>query len=366
MATVLKKKNKKLFLSLLPLLLIIGALSVYSWNTPQTTTVQLVDSTSNIETAYDYKATMSPNILYPKGGTVEVGDTLFKKITTSIPFDLKTTIKSEEEVLAKGTYDIQLIVKAGDIWQRTYPLQNNQTFELKGTDIPVIDNIYKIDLTQLNTFITQVEEETGVRHSQYDLEVVPTIQGVLQYSNMERDIQVQDKLIFHYLYDEIKLASEKSFATSIHFNESQTSTNPFRFLGLSLPLIPIRATSTTMFILLLLTIVFSFKYLDSSRVKVIKTEAEKLNKKYGSRIIKLSRQIKFEGKTVVPFDTFKSLLKIADEKEQPIFFYEDANDPSQMYLIVDGIYVYTFEPCVIDAPTVTTKDTGNGKAYVVS
>ncbi|MFS0689419.1 DUF5305 family protein [Sporosarcina sp. 179-K 8C2 HS] len=364
MATVLKKNNKKLFLSLLPLLLIIGALSIYSWMTPQTTTVQLVDSTSNIETAFAYKATMSPNILYPEGGTVDVGDTLFKKITAAIPLDLKTIIKSEEEVLAKGTYDIQLIVKAGDIWQRTYPLQSKQTFEQKGKDISVIDNVYKIDLTQLNAFITQVEEETGVRQSQYDLEVVPTIHGVIQYADMERELQVQDKLIFHYLYDEIKLASEKSFTTAVQFNESETTANPFSLLELTLPLITVRITTTVLSVILLLSIIFSFKYLDTGRVRPVKSESEKLNKKYGSRMIRISQLIDFTGKTVIPFDTFKSLLKIADEKEQPIFFYENGNDRSQLYLIVDGAYVYTFEPRT-DAPTVPNKETGNGKAYVV-
>ena len=65
-------------------------------------------NTSQIETSYDYKATITPNILYPNGGTVEVGDTIFKKITTAIPFNLKSTINSDNEVIAKGTYEVQL------------------------------------------------------------------------------------------------------------------------------------------------------------------------------------------------------------------------------------------------------------------
>ena len=124
---------------------------------------------------YDYKATITPNILYPNGGTVEVGDTIFKKITTAIPFNLKSTINSDNEVIAKGTHEVQLLVNAGDLWERSFPLEQKKSFEQKGTEISLIDTAYKIDLGKVNTFITQVEEETGIRPSQYTIEVVPNI-----------------------------------------------------------------------------------------------------------------------------------------------------------------------------------------------
>lgn len=367
LATVLKKNNKKLFLSLLSLLLIVAVLSIYSWITPRTTTLQPDDRTPEIETTYTYKAMIKPNVLYPNGGTIEVGDTLYKKITTAIPFDLKTVINAEEEVLVKGIYDVQLLIKAEDIWEKAFPLQNKQSFEQRGTDISVIDNSYQIDLDQVKSFILQVEDETGIRHSQYELEVVPTIQGEIQYADRVRDFDIQDKLEFDYFSEEIQLASDKRFTTAIQFNDTQTIVNSFSILGFSLPLIPVRITSTTLFVLLLLSILFSLVYLDEGPVKkAVKPEAERLNKKYGRRLIRISQQINFEGKTIVPFETFKSMLKIADEIEQPIFFYENGNDHSQLYLIVDVVCVYMYEPRTAETPAVPNKGTGHGNAYVVS
>lgn len=365
LATVLKKNNKKLFLTLLSILLIMGVLSIYSWVTPRTTTLELEDTIPRMETTFAYKAIVKPNALHPKGGTVEAGDTLYKNVTTAIPFDLFAVIRSKDDMVVNGTFNVQLRIKAGDEWSRTFPLKNNQLFDYKGKTIPIIDSSYQIDLAQVKAFILQVEKETGVRHSQYELEVVPTIQGNVEYADIVRDFDFQDTLKFNYLSEEIKLASEKSFSSAIHPNGSQIVMNPFNLLGFSLPLLPVRITSTSLFLLLLLSILFSFNYLKEETITSDKSEAVRFNKKYRKRVIRIFQQIDVEGKTIVPFASFSSMLKIADYIEQPILYYENAIDHSGMYLIVDVVCVYTFVPSMEVSPSIPIKDTGSGKAYVV-
>lgn len=365
LATVLKKSNKKLFLSLLSLLIVMGGLSVYSWIRPKTTTLPAVDSAPRIETTYAYQAVVTPNVLHPKGGTIEVGDTIYPKITTAIPFDVTSVISAEEEVLAKGTYEVQLLIKAGDNWERAFSLQNKQNFEEKGMDISVIDSSYEIDLAQVKAFILQLENETGVRQSQYELEIVPTIQGVLQYSDKLTEIDIQDRLLFNYLSEEIKLASAKVFSTAILPDESQAMTTSFSVLGFSFSLLLVRISSTSLFLLLLVSILFSLVYLDEGPVNAVTSEAEELTKKYGRRVIPISKQIDVEGKTIVPFASFTSMLKIADEIEQPIFFYGNGNEHSEMYLIVDVLCVYTYAPSTNAEPTKPNKDLGKRKEFVI-
>lgn len=365
LATVLKKNNKKLFVSLLSLLLIVGIVTIYTWIIPNANTAQSEDGIPKIVTAFDYKAMVTPNVLHPNGGTVEAGETLYKNITTAIPFDLKSVISADEEVLVKGSYEVQLLIKAGGNWERAFPLQSKQSFEGKGTDISVIDSSYHIDLAQVKTFILQVENETGVRHPKYELEVVPTIQGELHYSDKVKEIDIEDKLIFDYLPLEIKLASEKDYSTAIQPNDSQTLTTPFNVLGFSIPLLVIRIVWTSLFLLLLLSILFSLVYLDEGPVSDGTSEAERLSKKYGRRVIPIAEQIDFTGKTIVHFATFTSVLKIADEIEQPIFFYEDGNDDSQMYLIVDLFCVYTYAPNTDIPPARITKNLANRKEYAI-
>ena len=134
-SNLLNKKNKKLKFYLAGLLIIAATVSVFSFLQPTTTTSQSNDNTAQFGTSYDYKATITPNILYPKGGTIDVGNTIFKKITTAIPINLTSIINADNEVTATGTYEIQLIVKAGELWERVFPLTEKQAFELKGTEI---------------------------------------------------------------------------------------------------------------------------------------------------------------------------------------------------------------------------------------
>ncbi|WP_342600202.1 hypothetical protein MHB48_03650 [Psychrobacillus sp. FSL H8-0483] len=63
-ANFYRENNTKLTFILLPLLIVFVAISVYSLSRPVTTTNQINGNTSQIETVYDYKATITPNVLY--------------------------------------------------------------------------------------------------------------------------------------------------------------------------------------------------------------------------------------------------------------------------------------------------------------
>lgn len=361
-----KENNKILIITLVALLIISVAISIYSMMQPTTTTNEFNNNTSQLETIYDYKATIIPNILNPNGGTVEVGDTIFKKITTAIPVYLKSTINSEVEVNAKGTNHLQLVVKAGEFWEKIFPLQEIQSFELKGTEISILNNTYNINLEKVKSFITQVEEETGIRSNQYTIEVLPNIQGTISYGAVKKEILMDDKLIFQYSNDEIKLVSEKIFTSVVPFTTTEKTTNMFNIFGLSLPLIPVRITSSILSILLLIPTIFGVKKLLIIRVKPIKTQVEKINKKYRSRIITVSKELNGAQKSIITLQSFKSILQISDEKELPIFFSKVHQDGSAVYFIVDGDYLYNFETGCEDLVRNKNKDTGIIRAYAES
>jgi len=63
-ANFFRENNKKLTFNLLSLLIVFVAISVYSLSQTVTTTNQINDNTSQIETVYDYKATITTNVLY--------------------------------------------------------------------------------------------------------------------------------------------------------------------------------------------------------------------------------------------------------------------------------------------------------------
>ncbi|QUW23535.1 hypothetical protein JSQ81_08555 [Sporosarcina sp. Marseille-Q4063] len=362
-SNLLNKKNKKLKFSLTGLLIIAATVSVSSFLQSTTTTSQINDNTAQFGTSYEYQATITPNILYPKGGTVDVENTIFKKITTAIPINLTSTIKSDNEVTAAGTYEIQLIVKAGELWERVFPLQEKQVFELKGTELILIDNNFDIALTEINSFITQVEEETGIRSDQYLLEVVPTINGTITYDGKEMPIPEQENLVFQSSYEEIVLISDKSFTSAIPFTSSEIITNTFNFFGTALPLVPVRIISMILSILLLLPIIYLNASLVATRKKTSTTQVDKINKKYGSRLIPVSQKINSDDKTMITLQSFKSIIKIADEKELPIFYYRTHQDGSAVYFIADGDYLYRYETVKLTIARSTEEILDGDEAY---
>lgn len=358
-----KENNKKIVFTLVILLIISVPISVYSLVKPISTSNQITDNSLEISTSYDYKATIKPNILYPDGGTVEVGNTIFKKITTSIPVHLKSTINSENVVIAKGSQEIHLIVKAGEFWERTFPLAQKQTFEQKGKQIPIIDNTFNVNLEEVNTFIAKVEEETGISPNQYAIEIVPNILGTINYEGRERDFQLDDKLVFQYSFDEITLASEKTFSSETPFMSSEVITNSFTVFGFSMPLILIRTISTLIASILLIVLIYTNKNLLLNRNKPIRSQVDKINKKYGNRIITVSQKLNIDLKSIITLSSFTSILKVADEKELPIFCHKIHEDGTALYFIVDGDYVYNYETIKSALIHTTEKGIISEKAY---
>lgn len=360
---LLKKISQKTNLLLGLTLLLTATVSVYSLLKPVTTTNENTDNSVHIGTTYDYKAKVMPNILYPNGGTIEAGDAIFRKITTAIPVNLKTTVNFGDEITVKGTHEVQLVINANGLWEKSFPLDQQQSFEQKGTEISIIDKSYQIDLEKINAFIIQVEEETGIKSAQYTIEVVPNIFGTINNAGTEWDFQVQDKLIFQYAHDEIKLASEKAFTSAISFSKPEVITNTFNLLGLALPLALVRTVSVLGSFMLVITLV----YLNKSRLIIRKapvpSQIERINKKYGSRIIQVSERENIAQKSIITVTSFKSILRIADEKELSIFFQKVHYDGRAVYFIVEGDFLYTYETVKIDLARNTRKAVRSDELY---
>lgn len=364
LAKIFKKNNKNLFIILIILLAVSTTLSVFSLLQPTTITNQTSGNTPQIVTNYDYKATITPNILYPNGGTIDAGETIFKKITTAIPFNLNSTIHSQGEITAEGTYEVQLVIKAGGFWERAFPLEQKQTFHLSGTTLPVIDQAFTIDLEKIYDFIMQVEHETDIRPSEYSIEVVPNIEGTIHSAGKELAIPKQDNLIFQYLYEEMTLASDTTFTSQLTpVVATQIMPNSFNLFGLSVPLASIRISSTILSFFLLLSIIYLRKSTLTQRSTL--PCIEKINKKYAKRLIPVTQKINVNENSIFTLDSFKSILKIADEKELPIFFCKNHQVGSAEYFIVDGNYVYSYQTALTGVVQGAADESEKGKAYAI-
>jgi hypothetical protein len=315
------------------------AIVIYSFLQPTTSTMTTHSNPTEMKTMYDYKATIKPNVLNTTGGTVPVGETILKKITTAIPIDMKTVITSTEEVIVEGEHEVQLTVVAQDLWEKTFPLEQKRSFQQQGTTVSVLDGNYTIDLEKINAFITQAEEETGITPSKYSLLISPMIKGTISYDGVEREIQAEENLVFHYLFDSIVLASEKEYASPVQFGSIETVENTISFLGVVIPVTNVRISSLLVTLVLLLLWIYLYNMIKPRKRK---SQIDLIHKKYGKRIIAVSRNEGMDGKSILLLSDIKSLLKIADEKELPIFVQQEGVEKAS-YFIVDGNQLYKYE-----------------------
>ena len=359
----MKNNAKAVFYALLLLAVISGVVLVQSLLQPLTTTSEFNDNNANLETSYDYKATITRNVLYPKGGTIDVGDTIFTKITTAIPFDLTTSLSLDHEATIRGSHEVQLVIIAGELWSRVFPLENKQLFELTGTDLAVIDKPYEVKLNEITTFIAQVEEETGIRADQYSIVIAPNIEGTIAYAGETIPFPEQESLVFQLTNDELILLSEKSFKNATHFTSTGIMTNGFKFFGSSLSLVHVRVISSIFSFLMLLSLIYLYPILIASRKNTSKNQVDKINKKYGNRIIPVSQKVNSDNKTMITLQSFNSIIKIADEKELPIFYHQIHQDESAIYFIADGDYLYNYETIILTTARSTEEILDGDEAY---
>lgn len=336
-------------------------MSIYSWSQPTTNTIQMNENTSQIQTSYDYKTTIIPSILYPNGGTVKAGDTIFKNITKEIPFTLVTSITSEVPVSANVSHEVNLLLKAGGLWERSFPLEGKQSFEQNGTELPIINGAYKIDLEMIKAFITKVEEEIGIRPEKYTIEVIPNVQGAISFNGTEQDVQMEDRLIFQVSFEEIILASEKEFTSSLPFKTTKVIPNTINLFGLEASPALARIISSFFSLLFAIVIIYLNKEFVANRKKNAPSQGEKINKKYGNRLIPVSNRVEVGQKSIVTLNSFKDIIQIADAKELPIFYYNLQMEESKLYFLIDGDYMYQYEINEIELARSRSRSRGKNK-----
>lgn len=332
-------KGKKFQFSILILCIISTSIAIYSWLQPNKITSENVDNDLQIKTQYDYQATISPNILYPDGGVIEKKKELVKAILSDIPFTINSTIRSDKPVTVKGSYEIQLIVKADNIWEKKFTIGEKKNFSGNGTEISIFKgDRFKIDYESVSDFISDVEEELSIQPEYYSLIVQPYVNGIIQYNDSTQVLTLQDQLVFQDYFENVILGSDTEYSSSLPFTTSTVTENEISLFKFTIPLILVRLISSVLALLFLaiyLLLIVKFKQKQSVQEKIIRKHKDKL--------IPLSKQIETYNHSVVHLHSFKSLLQISDSKELPIFYVSSSIDHATVYFIIDSYYIFQYK-----------------------
>jgi uncharacterized membrane protein len=348
MKNINKSKLKNLIVSSKFTIFVVGSLliSLYfaatSMLQPANQNLTTVENTLQQKTEFSYMANVQPSKLYPEGGLVEPDSIIFEKVTKDIPTTIHTSITSVKNIEVEGTFQPTLTIEAGEFWKKELPLGEKQSFQYKGNEQNIVDGTYSINLNEIKDLIETVEEEINVSPDNYLLKVNPNISGNIRYDGNEISVNEGGELIFEYGYNKITLVSEQEFITEIPFENQKAIENTYTILGLTGSLLTVRVLSIISSIILILLLIYRFVMVKENK-KARTSEAEKLDQKYASRLVTVTKKIEIVNKSFLILESFDALLQVSDEKELPIFRYEDSNKEEVVYFIIDVDYIFSFE-----------------------
>lgn len=351
--TTFKRNKYKIFFIFVAVLWIISTfLTLKAFRQPLELEQKSLLNTITEKTVFEYNAEVIPCTLYPSGGVVTPEGHVMTAITSRINIHMESWVTSQKPVEVKGSQEILLKLVAENLWEREFIISNKSQFNLTGDKNQLIMGDYGINPHDFINYIDKVEEETKIRAGRYYIKIKPVLEGEIVYKDTTLNFDPTPELVFEIGNNQLSLVKNqiKDQTGDVPKNKLEFSKNtpieiiniipqPFVIFGKSFSPIKARVVLATLSII---TFAIIIKILWSRRKELSKsmTESQKIDKKYSSRIIKVDQEYKLDN----PFylESFKTLLKIADEKEQPILRFR-TRERYTSYCVIDGRqqYVYT-------------------------
>jgi hypothetical protein len=303
------------------------------------------------KTAMDYSVEVIPCLLYPEGGIIKTDSPILTNITDSINICLTSTISAERPVVVQGTYQIIARLVSEGVWEKEFVFKEETPIRVE-EDAPFINLEHKIVPSYYQGFIEAVEEDTRTRSSKYLLTIKPLVEWDIIFNDNRIPLDSTPEFTFELTNGLMKLVNEApddlmdphsplnsktEFVKEDVIERTEISAQKYNLFGWDFSIIASRYVFAIIS-LLLLVYLLSLLVREKRLIKQALTEAERIDKKYRSKIIPVKRLLDTQ---LLNLESFKALLKIADEKEQPIFRYRESDD-TVIYYVVDGDHVFSY------------------------
>lgn len=321
---------------------------------------KVVENMISEKTSFNYKVEVVPCTLFPDGGIVEPNDTMYSNITKAIHLNLVSSVTSDKPITVQGSKKVVLMLIAEGLWQREFILEPKNGFNLQGNDNKVVQNDYVIDVKNIAAYIEKVEKEILISPGKYLLKVKPEIEGNVIYEDYKLPMDSTPEISFEFS-GQIKLIGEREFTKETSIETAIIINQNFKLFNMKLPLMTARyvfsIASLLLFGMVTLGIYMSIK---TSKIEI--PEALKIDKKYNNKLIIIDKNITMLNKVNVSIKSFKALIQLSDDKEQPILRYKNSDIERVFYYVIDGdcIYSYSADDKVEDLSLLEVSTSGSG------
>jgi hypothetical protein len=334
----MKKSWIKNFIPSLAILALLGmGMMIFSLTKPSVLYENRLENTIHIKTNYQLVESVSPNLLFPQGTTLNPDKTMTTALANS--FNIKETVEvtSDKPVEINATSEPILKIENEGTWEKTYPIGDKKTFNNKG-----LDSSFTIEMAipakELFTYLDQVEKKLNLHAEQYVFHVNPQLKGTVSYQGIKLNLDGKDGLDFDHNQNELTLQNNEklTYTKSYPIKTMTNRQNQLTFMSLAIPVKSARIFFTIMFILFTLLWLFAIKH-----NKQHQPEYMVIDRKYAKHLVRVTKLLEIENNAQLELSTFKDLLLVSDEKEMPICRYE--NEHEVIYFVPDHQFVYNFK-----------------------
>lgn len=282
-------------------------LTIFSFTRP------LTRSSANIpyqqEGIYFYSATGTPGVYDSE--LVRSGEPVFPKLTCFLNVGFTYNLMADHLQGVSGSHQMYArVMDAQSGWQRTIPL-NPQT----GFSGNTYFSMATLDLCEVESLVTLVEQETGLHPNAYTLEVVAdaAVAGVIAGRPMNDTFAAAlvfnfDKVHFYLASDDPQADSLRSVKQGLA-GSANAQVNTFSILGLNPSVRSIR-------VMAILGFGFSLMGLFSIGMRLYRTAQQSqdalIRLKYGGMLVEVFEQNLAPASSIVDVTTMDNLAKLAE------------------------------------------------------
>lgn len=339
------KKNRSVIVIILILFsLLFLSLALKAIMQPFSVSEKVVDNRIVQRLSSDYIAAVKPSTLYPGGGKAAAIGTIFKNITDDLIFNFNVSFISEKPVIIDALQETTYILKAEDLWEREFILSDSEPVQATLKTNFAADEKVTLKLDDVYGFIKNVEDETANR-SNYSLTVREKITGNIydEDKNVVHAINLELLIPFEVFSQYMRYTGEpegNEYFVTASIESDKVVPQKFSILGLSLSIVYSRigfciAALTSICLLLIML-------LSNSRHAAEQPEdAGMIEKKNRRKIIPVTRKINLDAVTYISLDSLNDLMKIAEEKDEAIYKYSEAE--TSIFYVVNSSFIYTYK-----------------------
>lgn len=307
------------------------------------------------EVVFDYTAIPRVSTLYPSTNPLGKQPAYLVNLIDQFQVKVKCNINAPDGAEVQGTHQVTMRVDAGGLWTKDYVLSREQSFSGSGS-FKAFDLPLAIPIRELLAFGAQVNKEAETGPAAYKLTVTPTI--IVEATNDTTLLANNFTPSFAFELSNILLTPKglpkDRFVEDVDPTQDLLQTNlvsqpithivpnQFPLLGKQLTIPAARVLFSCAALLLIYAVIklITFNY----KMRPQLTEAEKIQKRYSSRLIDVKYGVLGLGTQQLQLGSFQALLTIADEREKPILHATnlDGIENGHIYYLVDDNITYSY------------------------